>query len=107
MHVYSASHAILFGAKLGQLPLFVTVHRIVVKMPPSSCGRSFTLFTTQAAARLTAAEQSVFQQTAALPRLYQNAVCRFTLPRSSVLVSACHLVGRGSPRHGAARQNGA
>ncbi len=33
------------------------------------------MLTTQAAARLTAAEQNVFQQTAALPRLNQNAVC--------------------------------
>ncbi len=37
-------------------------------------GRSFTLLTTQAAARLTPAEQNIFQQTAALPRLNQNAV---------------------------------
>ncbi len=33
------------------------------------------MLATQAAARLTAAEQNIFQQTAALPRLNQNAVC--------------------------------
>ncbi len=54
---------------------FATVHEYCSQDAAVLYGRSFTLLTTQAAARLTAAEQNVFQQTVALPRLNQNAVC--------------------------------
>ena len=51
-------------------------------------GRSFTLLTTTATARLTAAEQTVFQQTAALPRLDQNAA-NFGLGNGTVDFALC------------------